>query len=70
MTLQIDVSKDQKQEIELPALDDKDVVWQLRGFKKHLVILTQNRIVISSGQGKWHILDKAPGTFLAFFRCF
>ena len=62
MTLQIDVSKGKTQDIELPPLDDKDVVWQLRAFTKFLVILTQNRIVISTGQGKWHILNEAPGT--------
>ena len=61
MTLQIDISKESTEEIELPPLDDKDVVWQVRAFERHLVILTQNRIVISTGQGKWHILDKAPG---------
>ena len=61
MTLQIDITKEKTQEIELPPLDEKDVVWQVRAFLKYLVILTQNRIVISSGQGKWHILDKAPG---------
>lgn len=59
--LQIDVSKDKCEEIELPAIDKKDVVWQLRAFTKFLVILTQNRIVISTGQGKWHILNEAPG---------
>jgi hypothetical protein len=61
--MKLKISSEQEEEIELPALDEKDSVWQLRAFPKFLVILTQNRIVISTGQGKWHILGNAPGEF-------
>lgn len=44
-----------------PSLDNEDVTWQVRPFRDYMVVLTQNRVLLSNSVGAWHILENLPG---------
>lgn len=44
-----------------PSLDHEDVTWQVRPFRDYMVVLTQNRVLLSNKVGAWHILENMPG---------
>ena len=60
MHLQIDVMDKKTEEIELPPLDKKDFVWQIRTFETFMVVMTQNQVILKSPT-EWHIVSGAAG---------
>ena len=52
-----DWAKSSGNTMKFPSLDERDWVWVVRPFLKVMVVLTQNRVMISDSNGRWQILE-------------